>query len=204
MGDFNIDLLKIESHAISDKFLNVVSSNFFQPRILQPTRITDHSATLIDNIFFNSLEHFVISGNIVYDLTDHLPNFLIMDKFTSLPQNVKLYKRDFSTFNSTKLISDVQNINWEQVFHSEKDPTNMFEMFYTRISDIIDKYMPLKTLKPLSRRQLKFNSKPWITLALKKSIQIKNKWHRKFLKTKSIYFYNKFKLYRNKLNHLLN
>ena len=85
--------------SVSDKFLNVPSFNFFQPRILQPTRTTDHSATSIDNIFLNSLEHLVISGNIVYDLTDHLPNFLIMDKFTTLPQKVNLYKRDFSTFS---------------------------------------------------------------------------------------------------------
>ena len=89
MGDFNIDLLKSDSHSILDNFLDVFSSNFFQPHILQLTRITDHSATLIDNIFFNSLEHLVISGNIVYDLTDHLPNFIIMDKFTTLPQKVK-------------------------------------------------------------------------------------------------------------------
>ena len=31
----------------------------------------------------------------------------------------------------------------------------------------------------------------WITPALKKSIQVKNKWHTKFLKTKSIYYHNK-------------
>ena len=52
MGDFNIDLLKFESHSATDGFLNTLGSNFFQPYILQPTRITDHSATLIDNIFF--------------------------------------------------------------------------------------------------------------------------------------------------------
>ena len=45
---------------------------FFHPHILQPTRITDHFATLIDNIFFNSIEHIAISGNVVYDLSDHL------------------------------------------------------------------------------------------------------------------------------------
>ena len=72
MGDFNLDLLQVQSHKDPDDIFS-----FFQPLILQPTRITDHSATLIDNIFFNSLEHFTISGNIVYDLTDHLPNFLI-------------------------------------------------------------------------------------------------------------------------------
>ena len=34
------------------------------------------------------------TGNIIYDITDHLPNFLIFDKFSSLHNNVKLYKRD--------------------------------------------------------------------------------------------------------------
>ena len=93
MGDFNIDLLKFKSHSATDGFLNTLGSNFFQPYIMQPTRITNHSATLIDNIFFNSIEHFTISGNLVYDLSDHLPNFLIFNKFSSLPSNVKIFKR---------------------------------------------------------------------------------------------------------------
>ena len=38
MGDFNIDLLKFESHSATDGFLNTLGSNFFQPYILQPTR----------------------------------------------------------------------------------------------------------------------------------------------------------------------
>ena len=96
MGDFNLDLLQIQSHAETDDFMNILGSSFFQPQILQPTRITDHSATLIDNIFFNSLEHFTISGNLAYDITDHLPNFLIFNKFNTLPGNIKLYKRGYS------------------------------------------------------------------------------------------------------------
>ena len=55
MGDFNIDLLKFKSHSATDGFLNTLGSNFFQPYIMQPPRITNHSATLIDNIFFNSI-----------------------------------------------------------------------------------------------------------------------------------------------------
>ena len=61
----------------------------FQPSLLNAQRVG------VDNIFFNSLEHLTLSGNIVYDLTyHHLPNFLIVKKFTSLPNNVKIYKRD--------------------------------------------------------------------------------------------------------------
>ena len=55
MGDFNIDLLKCETHENTDAFLNNLSSSFFSPYILQPTRLA--SKTLIDNIFFNSLEY---------------------------------------------------------------------------------------------------------------------------------------------------
>jgi len=75
LGNFKVDLLKIEKHQPTDNFLNTISSFCFQPQISQPTRIADHSATLIHNIFFNSLEHFTISGNVIYDISDHFPNF---------------------------------------------------------------------------------------------------------------------------------
>ena len=64
LGDFNLDLLKSESHPDTDNFLNLLGSFSFLPHILQPTRITDHSETRIDNIFFNSLEHLTLRGNI--------------------------------------------------------------------------------------------------------------------------------------------
>lgn len=49
LGDYNIDLL---SSGSSD-FLNTVSSCGFYYTITRPTRITDHSASLIDNILTN-------------------------------------------------------------------------------------------------------------------------------------------------------
>ena len=50
MGDFNLDLLKYETHADTQDLINTLGASFFEPHILQPTRITDHTATLIDNI----------------------------------------------------------------------------------------------------------------------------------------------------------
>ena len=120
MGDFNIDILKITSHTAFDDFLNSLGSLFFHPQILQPeytARITDHSETLIDNIFLNSIEHFVISGNVVYDLTDHLPNFVIFEKFSVLPSNVNMYRRDYSKLNELDLIDYFQHVNWQTVLH---------------------------------------------------------------------------------------
>ena len=48
MGDFNFNLLNSDSHSGTEEFLNTLGSYFFNPHILQPTRITHHSATLID------------------------------------------------------------------------------------------------------------------------------------------------------------
>ena len=120
MGDFNIDLLKT-SEPCSDNFINTLGSFFYQPHILQPTRITDHTAALIDNLFFNSIEHFTISGNIVYDLTDHLPNFTILNKFGSLPPNIKVYRRDYSKFNESVLAKEVQSIDGKEVIKSDQE-----------------------------------------------------------------------------------
>ena len=38
MGDFNINLLNVDSHPATDEFLNTLGSYFFNPHILQPTR----------------------------------------------------------------------------------------------------------------------------------------------------------------------
>ena len=67
LGDFNINILNNDRHPPTEEFLNNFGSYFFQPRILKPTRITNYSATLIDDIFFNSLEHPTLSGNILSD-----------------------------------------------------------------------------------------------------------------------------------------
>ena len=53
MGDFNIDLLKVNIHAKTKEFVNDVISQGFLPKITRPTRITPRSATLIDHIYSN-------------------------------------------------------------------------------------------------------------------------------------------------------
>ena len=77
LGDFNLDLLKFESHLSTENFLNTLGSYYFQPQILQPNKNNRSLSNSHRQYFFNSLEHFSISGNLCYDLSDHLPNFLV-------------------------------------------------------------------------------------------------------------------------------
>ena len=55
MGDFNIDLLKHASNNSSHEFIELLLSASFLPLISKPTRVSNHSATLLDNILCNSL-----------------------------------------------------------------------------------------------------------------------------------------------------
>ena len=112
-----------------------------QPHIIQPTRTTDHSPALIDNIFLNLLnEYFTISGNIIYDLTDHLSKFLIIQNYTG----IKMYKRDYSEFNETTFIEEWQSANWEEIVPSDFDTNRMFNLFCSKLSEIIDAHIPIK------------------------------------------------------------
>ena len=46
------------------------------PLINKPSRITEFSQTLIDNIFTNNIETVNNSGLLINDITDHLPVFV--------------------------------------------------------------------------------------------------------------------------------
>ena len=76
MGDFNIDLLNKNSG--SESFLNLMFLHGMYPRIDRPTRITDASATLIDNIFTNVYNTQLNGGVWVADIADHLPVYTIL------------------------------------------------------------------------------------------------------------------------------
>ena len=86
-GDFNIDLLKFDNHSNTKRFLDTMYSLGLYPLIDKPIRITDISATLIDNIFTNELRHHLTSGILINDISDHLPIFAICEY--KINRNVK-------------------------------------------------------------------------------------------------------------------
>ena len=100
MGDYNIDLIKVDSDANISKYFNHLSSNHILPHINIPTRITDRSKTLIDNIFSNSITHNV-SGNLTSSISDHMPQFLIFpssEKISKCKRNT-IYKRNYKNID---------------------------------------------------------------------------------------------------------
>jgi hypothetical protein len=102
LGDFNVDLIKYGSNTSIDNFYDQLSSYGFRPLILQPTRVTANSATLIDNIFINNAECFSKGGNITSAISDHFLQFSqidIFDKNSSKPKENEKHMRETGKFS---------------------------------------------------------------------------------------------------------
>ena len=68
-------------------------SNFLQPYIIYPTRIVQNAKpSLIDNIFANCIDKEILSGNLIQNITDHLPNFILLPNYQKSELMMKYIK----------------------------------------------------------------------------------------------------------------
>ena len=100
LGDFNINFLNYNDHQAINNFLDSLASNSFILYILHPTRINNHSKTLLDNMFSNFISPEIISSNIITTKSDHLPQFSFVPNILPNPptQKSNYYERDWSKF----------------------------------------------------------------------------------------------------------
>ena len=117
LGDFNVSLLNYNEHNETNEFLDSLASNSFIPLILQPTRITSHSNTLIDNISSNVTDPDIISGNLAATISDHLPQFAkIPNMFGNISgHKSNIYERDWSKFDRENFILGYFSVDLEDL-----------------------------------------------------------------------------------------
>ena len=212
MGDFNIDLSKsLQStppHSIllngnysidhnTNAFLNILSSYGFYPNINVPTRITPMSETLIDNIFSNSYNKDNNSGVFTYDVTDHLPIFLISSqlKVNNIKEFIKqsYRKEDINTVSA--LNEDLANEEWHDILE-ENNVNIAYENFIHKLTHYYNKNIPLVQRK---RHKNKIKN-PWITVGILRSIKKRNKLYKSYISNPSESNFDRYKKYRNSLN----
>ena len=199
MGDFNINLLNAESHSKTGNFLDILASYSLMPNITKPTRATEETSTLIDNIFCDNIKENLntISGILYTDISDHFPIFYI--DYSSSVDNTEQFatRRLYNENNKKKFCKQISEYNWDNVLLCT-DSQESFSTFHKEFSYIYNSCFPSKILK-LNYR----NRKIWLTNGMKESIKIKNKLYRKCKKYPSPENEQRYKSYRNKLNSLL-
>ena len=130
LGDFNIDLLKFNDETgsnVSSRLVDQTNNHGYIQIISRPTRITDHSATLIDHIYTNKILKDVLrSGVITYDISDHLGTYVSysLEGNASTEQDLK-FQDEYHKFNDENLAtfrSLITKQDWSSVI-GEQDPS---------------------------------------------------------------------------------
>ena len=171
-GDFNLNLIKYMQYTGVNQFLENIPSNNFIPQVTLPTRITEKTATLIDSIFTNSYKHNpnCLSGNITTYISDHLPQFLIIEnlKQPSFNHYPPIFFKDYKNFNEEAFKTELRELDWS--FVTENNDINLgFETFLRFIDKTLNKLAPIKLVQ--KKKGNKTISKPWITRGIKTSIR---------------------------------
>ena len=190
MGDFNVNLINYYKNRGTYEFLEQLFNHNFTPQITLPTRITEKTATLIDNIFVNGQTRMYNSGNITTSLYDHLPQFIIIengkptnktakgDKPTN--KTAKTTYRDHKNFDMESFIIDLPDIDW--TFATQNSDVNLgFEAFLRLFNATLDKHAPIKEF---TKKEEKDKLKPWVTKGIKKSMSVRDKIYKQVVKEK--------------------
>ena len=198
-ADFNINILNHDNHKPTSDFLELMYSHCFIPLITKPTRITAHTATLIDNVFTNNTNaaQQQFPGILYNDLSDHLPIFTFDKTIPFQNKKTIIKKRLYNDRNNQNFQCMLHDTDWSFLFDIS-NAQNAYSAFIHTFKKIHDICFPLKTL------EIKVNnSKPWITSAILKSISTKNKLYSLNKKSPSPLRELNYKKYRNKLNHII-
>ena len=205
-GDFNIDILKANEKEHVNNYLNKIFSSGFLPYITLPTRISNNSATLIDNFFcrFTKNVSKISSGILISGLSDHFPYFISAkhqlkkenkEKFIEIKRNTP---KDINNFRI-----DVAKAKLNDLLDSseEGNPNSNYNIIHDILVDCVK--------KNLSSKKLKFNKhkhkkSAWITKGIIKSISFRDKLYQTLKKTPFLSAeYERLKINLNTYNKLL-
>ncbi len=200
-GDFNVDLTQYGNKSMVDSFFDEISSFSFRPLILQPTRVTANSFTLIDNIFTNNISCNSTGGNIVSSISDHYSQFCHLDLFKSNSANKKTtYSRDWKKFNQQRFAYELSNFSWHEITSNDIDTNTSTARFYKMVTDLLDQMAPIKKL---TKKEQGLLERPWITFGILNSIKSRDHALSEYLKEKNLSLKaSKFKTYKTKRNLL--
>ena len=170
-------------------------SNLLSPLINRPTRITSHTATLIDNIITNNIDADSVNELLFSDISDHLPIFSIWfdDNFISNHDKSVYYFRDKSEHNVNKFRDMIANYDWTEIIDLN-DPKQAYTKFTDKFSRSMNACLPLKKKTKKNRFH-----KPWISNGILKSIKTKNRLYKQFIRHPESQKKVAYKNYRNKL-----
>jgi hypothetical protein len=147
-GDINIDLTKCNDNRDTAEYVDTLLTNNFMPAIILPTRITSRTASLIDHIYYSKgTKHSdcvtVKAGNFVVDISDHLPNYLLLLNRKQHETNERPMIRIFSSKSKENFINELQETDWTSV-NNLNNVDEAYNSFIGKLTDAFDRNFKLR------------------------------------------------------------
>ena len=182
-GDYNIDLLQIENSNKVNLFYENMSMSGFFPKITLPTRLSETTCTLIDNVITNNIDNNHLSGVLIRKISDHQMNFcMINDKRTASNSKGKFIEIGNHTGNALEnfqIYLFERNIIQEMDHNISSDPNANCDILFDELSNAKQLHMPTERVKFNKR---KHKVQPWMNNVLLKKINKKSDKYSKLLK----------------------
>jgi exonuclease III len=165
-GDFNINTLENSNKSL--EFIELFSLNNCSPLIFEPTRVTEHSSTLIDNIFVKNDLLPIINKSYVVDLylSDHKAVCIDLEYDSTPPKSTTRFCRSYNDKNIKKFYQFLENESWESIM-VENNANELFNNFHAKYLFYFNESFPLKSKKV----KYKVLDSEWKTTGLKISQQ---------------------------------
>jgi len=160
-GDLNIDLCKCFVNNDVAAYVDNLVSNNFMPVILMPTRITARSETLINHMYYleSTKSKYAVdikSGNFLEDISDHLPNYILLINSKQQKHIIRPMIRIFSERNQQAFNTKPSKADLSPAY--DADVNCSYSNFIKILNDAFEECFPLTRL---SRKRMQH--KPWIT-----------------------------------------
>ena len=201
-GDFNINLININTQETAALFMDSMMSSGLLPNITLPTRISPDSATLIDNIFTTKNLTPNKSGIIESSISDHYPQFISYNNIRKTRPKLPKYiqYRQINKQYTNIFLHKLNNTNWN-VDVNCTDINLMCDAFLSKFTCAYHTCFPIENVK-CNKYKHKLNK--WLTNGILTSIKSKDIQYTKLVKekkkTKKVTLQNNYKTYRNILN----
>ena len=194
-GDWNVNLFQYNDKADVKAFLDCLNSFNFFPTITIPTRVSmtpPYTETLIDNIYTNFVGSILHSCTISCGIADHQAVLCSTDILS--PGSYSDRASAQRKFNFARLDELKENIVAKlDKFNNLNDPEHACDLLTSIIQQETGKLSSTSVHRKTTPIQ------PWITLSILRSIKMRNKLLKAFLRSPSAKNESKFKKYRNVL-----
>ena len=143
----------------------------------------------------------VSAGNLLADITDHLPNFAFINTKIEI-NNERPYVRLFTKRKIAKFLTEAENtspiVSLNNGILAHENVNDSYREFITNFRNLLDEYFPLVKL---SRSKAK--NKPFVTSGIRVSIKHRDRLYQKYLNNKTDLNRRIHKKYANKVTDLL-